>query len=123
MTNQHTSLSVGRSGEGEALAESLSDEAIIVGFGWFSFGAKASVTSNPPHANMQARQAALDELLAAGLITHEHEYHKRYRIDRHHFKGTRELQEVFSTERAQTVLKNALRAQATNNIISEETGR
>jgi len=92
----------------DTLAAGLSDEAIIIGFGWFSFGSKASVTSSPPHANMQARQAGLDELLAAGLITHEHEYHKRHGIDRHHFKGTRAIMDLFGTERAKAVLKAAL---------------
>ena len=86
----------------------LSDEAIIVAFGWFSFGEKATVTSNPPHGNMKARQAALDELIAADLITHEHETHKRYGIDRHHFKGTRALSEMLATDRAKAVLKAAL---------------
>lgn len=96
------------SGEANKVAEALSDEAIIVAFGWFSFGAKASVTSNPPHANMKARQAALDELLDAKLIAHEHENRPRYGIDRHHFKGTWDLTDMLSTERANAVLKTAL---------------
>lgn len=101
----------------DEIAAKLSDEAIIVAFGWFSFGSKASVTSNPPHANMQSRQAALDELLALDLITHEHEQHKRYQIDRHHFKGTSEVMSLFGTERAKAVLKAALdsREKATPN--------
>jgi hypothetical protein len=90
------------------MTSDLSDEAIIVAFGWFSFGAKASVTSNPPHASMKDRQAALDELLAAELITHEHEHHKRHGIDRHHFKGTWALQDMLQTEHAKGVLKKAL---------------
>jgi hypothetical protein len=84
----------------------LSDEAIILAFGWFSFGAKASVTSHPPHANMKANQAALDELLAAGLITHEHE--QRPGIDRHHFRGSTALTGLLETKRAKAVLEAAL---------------
>lgn len=57
---------------------------------------------------MKARQAALDELLAAKLITHEHEQHKRHKIDRHHFRGTPEVMDLFQTKRAQKVLKLAL---------------
>lgn len=92
----------------ETLAKGLTDEAIIVAFGWFSFGAKASVTSNPPHANMKARQSALDELIAADLITHEHESVPKRRIDRHHFKGTWCVMEMLGTERAKAVLLAAL---------------
>jgi hypothetical protein len=86
----------------------VSDDAIVLAFGWFSFGAKASVTSSPPHANMAANRAALDELLAAKLITHEHEYHKRFDIDRHHFKGTAGIRDLLQTEHAKAVLASAL---------------
>jgi hypothetical protein len=84
----------------------LSDDAIKLAFGWFSFGSKATVTSNPPHANMGANRAALDELLAAKLITHEHETH--YGADRHIFKGTKAIGELLQTERAKSVLLAAL---------------
>lgn len=96
-------------------AAKLSDEAIIVAFGWFSFGAKASVTSSPPHANMESRQAALDELLSLGLITHEHEYHKRHKIDRRHFKGTPEIGSVLGTARARAILKAVLNTPNTSD--------
>lgn len=94
--------------QAEEIAANLSDEAIIVGFGWFSFGAKAKVTSNPPHANLKARQAALDELLAKNLITHEHEVDKRFKIDRHHFQGTNDLMDVLHSPHAKAVLKAAM---------------
>jgi hypothetical protein len=94
------------------MTANLSDEAIIVAFGWFSFGAKASVTSSPPHANMKARQPALDELLAAKLITHEHESEPRYKIDRHHFHGTHELMDMLSTKHAKAVISRALEARS-----------
>jgi hypothetical protein len=94
----------------------LSDDAILVAFGWFSFGAKASVTSNPPHANMKARQPALDELLAANLITHEHEFHKRHRIDRHHFKGTWEIMDMLNSAHAKEVLTAALHARNPSEV-------
>ena len=93
----------------ETIAKGLSDEAIIVGFGWFSFGAKATVTSNPPHRNMTTRKAALDELLAANLITHEHECEPKYQIDRHHFRGTREIFDVLHSEHAKAVLTAAMK--------------
>ena len=98
--------------EAQKIAEGLSDETIIVAFGWFSFGAKAKVTSNPPHANMKARQAALDELLALNLIIHEHEIDKRYKIDRHHFQGTNDLMDVLRSERSKAVLKAAMGVRA-----------
>lgn len=92
----------------DQIARALSDETIAVAFGWFSFGSKASVTSNPPHANMKARQVQLDELLAADLITHEHESEPKYGIDRHHFKGTPALSDVLFTDHAKSVLQNLL---------------
>lgn len=91
-----------------ALAERLSDDAIKLAFGWFSFGSKAAVTSHPPHATIKANRTALDELLEAELITHEHERHERHRIDRHHYKGTRAIGELLATERAKVVLTAAL---------------
>lgn len=96
----------------EEVAGRLSDDAILLAKGWFSFGSKASVSSHPPHANMKANQAALDELLAADLITHEHETHKRYGIDRHHFKGTTAITDVLQTTRAKTLLLDLLKGQS-----------
>lgn len=85
----------------------ISDAAIIVAFGWFSFGAKATVTSRPPHANMKARQGEPDELVAAGLITHEHVTSK-YGHDDHIFKGTKALQDLMFSDHAKAVLKATL---------------
>jgi hypothetical protein len=45
-------------------------------------------------------------LLAAKLITHEHETH--YGADRHIFKGTKAIGELLQTERAKSVLLAAL---------------
>ena len=95
-------------------ASTLSDEAIIVAFGWFSFGAKATVTSHPPHANMIARQAALDELLAANLITHERETNRRLKIDRHIFRGTWAVMDMFRHPHAKAVLTAALHQRDTD---------
>jgi hypothetical protein len=110
---------LGDPGTADGVAARLSDEAILVAFGWFSFGSKASVTSNPPHANMKARQAALDELLAANLITHEHESEPRYRIDRHHFRGTQAVMDLFGTKRGKAVLAIAMETQRAE---TENTG-
>jgi hypothetical protein len=91
----------------------LSDDAILLAFGWFSFGAKATVTSSPPHANMRANQDAIDELLAANLITHEHE--QRHGLDRHHFKGTSGIKDLLGSERAKAVLTRALTTDTTGD--------
>lgn len=110
MTETSTATDETDKAEADAIARRLDDETIVVAFGWFSFGAKASVTSNPPHANMKARQPALDQLLAEKLITHEHEADKRLGIDRHHFKGTWRLMDVLHSEHGQAVLKKAMDA-------------
>src|SRR3546814_3027674 len=63
----------------------LSDDAIALFHGGFSFGSKATVNINPPHANLHANKASLDELMVAGHITYEYDA----RRDRHTYKGTR----------------------------------
>lgn len=47
----------------------LSQNAINLCAGWFSFGVKSSVRSHPPHETYWKNKAAVDELLAAGLIS------------------------------------------------------
>jgi hypothetical protein len=91
-------------------ATALSNDAILLAFGWFSFGSKGKVTSHPPHDNMTHHKDALAELQSAGLITHEHETHKRLKIDRHHFKGTSALKDMLQHPHAKAVLQSALDA-------------
>lgn len=69
------------------LPVSLSDAAKELAGAWFSFGPKATINISPPHANLRANKAALDELVEAGLVTHEHEAER----DIHTFKGTADI--------------------------------
>jgi len=57
-----------------ALSAGLSEAARDMCAGWFFFGAKAIVKSSPPHATLTANKAALEELVAAGLVTGPHPY-------------------------------------------------
>lgn len=49
----------------------LSEAARDLCSGSFQWGKKCTVVSHKPHAWMTKRQAAVDELVAAGLITRE----------------------------------------------------
>lgn len=49
----------------------LSQAAKELCAGWFFFGEKAVVTSHAPHASLKANRTAMDELLAAGLVSQE----------------------------------------------------
>ena len=49
----------------------LSQAAKDMAAGWFAFGKKSVVNSHEPHATVNANRAALDELIAAGLVTAE----------------------------------------------------
>jgi hypothetical protein len=86
------------------LAAGLSDEAISLCLGWFSFGSKATVNIDPPHANLHANKAGLDELVAAGHITHE--YDKRR--DRHTYKGSQAASLIRTSDRAKAVVQKLL---------------
>jgi len=65
-------------------AEGLSEEAVELCIGWFSRGSKVELNISPPHANLHANRAALDELEARGHIVHEHDA----RRDVHTYRGT-----------------------------------
>lgn len=86
------------------LAASLSDDAIALCLGWFSFGSKATVNIDAPHANLHANKAGLDELVAAGHITLE--YDKRR--DRHTYKGSEAATLIRTSDRAKAVVEKLL---------------
>src|SRR3546814_13664080 len=79
-------MKMGDSPTANDLAAGLSDDAIALCLGWFSFGSKATVNINPPHANLHANTASLDELMVAGHITYEYDD----RRDRHTYKRSEE---------------------------------
>lgn len=72
------------SAEANAAAEGLSEEAVELCVGWFSRGAKVEVNISPPHENLHANRAALDELEARGHVLHVHDA----RRDVHTYRGT-----------------------------------
>ena len=72
------------SAEAESSAEGLSEEAVELCLGWFSRGAKVELNISPPHENLHANRAALDELVARGHILHVHDP----RRDVHTYRGT-----------------------------------
>ena len=86
------------------LAAGLSDEAISLCLGWFSFGSKATVNIDAPHANLHANKAGLDELVAAGHITHEYDA----RRDRHTYKGSQAASLIRTSDRAKAVVQKLL---------------
>lgn len=88
----------------DAPAEGLSDDAVKLCLGWFSFGAKGTVNISPPHENKTLNQAAIDELLAIGAIVHSHEAHR----DIHTYAGTSMCDAINKTPRARSILKSVL---------------
>lgn len=72
------------SAEANAAAEGLSEEAVELCVGWFSRGAKVEMNISPPHENLHANRAALDELEARGHVLHVHDP----RRDVHTYRGT-----------------------------------
>src|SRR3546814_4727038 len=84
-------MKMGDSPTANDLAAGLSDDAIALCLGWFSFGSKATANINPPHANLHANKASLDELMVAGHITYEYDARRdRHRSEEH----TSELQSL-----------------------------
>src|SRR3546814_17761157 len=93
-------MKMGDSPTANDLAAGLSDDAIALCLGWFSFGSKATVNINPPHANLHANKASLDELMVAGHITYEYDA----RRDRHTYKGTSATITIRSSARAKAIV-------------------
>lgn len=85
---------------GNDLAEGLSDAAIVLCLGWFSFGSKATVNIDAPHANLHANKEAIDELVAAGHITHSYDE----RMDRHTYKGSTAATLIRTSDRAKAIV-------------------
>lgn len=88
----------------EQLAETLSDVALKLCLGWFSFGQKGEVNISPPHASKAANQIALDELLDAGIISHAHECAR----DIHRYRGSDLARQICSSPRARRILSETL---------------
>jgi hypothetical protein len=84
----------------DQLADTLSDQAIALCLGWFSFGAVGEVNISPPHAALAANKEGLDELVTAKFITHSHEAHR----DIHTYKGSRATELVTRSARAKALL-------------------
>jgi hypothetical protein len=70
--------------EAAAAAEGLSEEALELCVGWFARGSKVELNISPPHANLHANRAALDELEARGHVSHVHDAKR----DVHTYRGT-----------------------------------
>lgn len=87
-----------------AIAGRLSPEALMLAYAWFSFGRKATVTSSPPHAMMNARKAEIDELLSYGLITIEHDHDRRIGRDNYIIRGTEAIFELNHSERSKEMI-------------------
>lgn len=66
------------------VAHGLSEEAVELCVGWFSRGSRVEVNIAPPHANLHANRAALDELEGRGYIEHDHDAPS----DVHTYRGT-----------------------------------
>lgn len=84
--------------------EGLSEEAVELCVGWFAKGANVVLTISPPHANLHANRAALDELVARGHILHEHDGAR----DAHVYRGTSATSDVRSSVRGRATAMRLL---------------
>lgn len=84
--------------------DGLSEEAVELCVGWFAKGANVVLTISPPHANLHANRAALDELVARGHILHEHDEAR----DAHVYRGTNATSDVRSSARGRATAMRLL---------------
>lgn len=86
------------------VAEGLSDAALELCLGWFSFGSKATVNIGAPYANLEANKDAINELLAAGHIVHSFDSWRKV----HTYKGTVTTGLIRTSDRAKAILMKRL---------------
>jgi len=86
------------------VADGLSEEAVEMCIGMFSRGAKVEVNISPPHANLHANRAALEELEARAYILHEHDPV----CDIHTYRGTNATSLVKTTVRGRATAMRLL---------------
>ena len=84
--------------------DGLSEEAVELCVGWFAKGSGVTLTISPPHANLEANRAALDELVARGHILHGHDTAR----DAHVFCGTSATSDVRSSARGRATAMRLL---------------
>jgi hypothetical protein len=84
--------------------DGLSEEAVELCVGWFARGSKVVLTISPPHANLHANRAALDELVARGHILHEHDGAR----DAHVYRGTSATSDVRTSPRGRATAMRLL---------------
>ena len=87
-----------------SLVEQLSDEALALNAGWFSFGKKATVTIAAPYANYKANLGAIDELIGADIITYEWDDWQKTHV----LRGTEMCNEIRQSDRSKKLIMSYL---------------